>query len=80
MKKEGKCIVGNHISVDSYTSDWISVKLHPAMFYRRIDEIQQSFKSIKGMYAELDMGQYVVIRFSEKSDMTAFYKKHHMYI
>jgi hypothetical protein len=80
MKQEGKCIVGDPISVDSYTAGWNSVKLHPAVFYRRIDEIQKSFKSIKGLYAELDMGQYVVIRFSEKSDVTNFYRLNHEYV
>jgi hypothetical protein len=80
MKQEGKCIVGDPISVDSYTADWISVKLHPTMFYRRLNEIQKGFKSVKGLYAELDMGQYVVLRFSEKDDVTAFYKRHHMYV
>ena len=80
MKQKGKCIVGDPVRVDSYTSDWISVRLHPAMFYRRFDEFQKGFKTIKGLYAEIDMGQFVVIRFSEKNDMTAFHKRHHEYV
>jgi hypothetical protein len=80
MKLKGRCLVGDMVSVDSYTSDWMSVKLHPAVFYRRIEQFQNSFKSVKGMYAELDLGQYVVIRFSEKDDVTTFHRVHHEYV
>ena len=80
MKQRGKCIAGDPIIVDSYTAKWESVRLHPTIFYRRIDEIQKGFKSVKGLYAEIDMGQFVVIRFSEKEDLTAFHRRHHEYI
>jgi len=80
MKQEGKCIVGDPVRLDNYTSDWLSIRLHPTTFYRRFDEFQQGFKNVKGFYAEIDMGQFVVIRFSEKDDITAFHRRHHEYI
>jgi hypothetical protein len=80
MKQQGRCIVGNDISVNSYTSDWISVKLHPTTFYRRYEEFQKGLDTVAGLYAELDMGQYVLLRFSEKADVTAFHKRHHEYL
>jgi len=80
MKQRGKCIIGDPIIVDSYTSDWATVRLHPAIFYRRQDEFQKGFKAMKGLYAEIDMGQFVIIRFSEKDDLTAFHRRHHEYI
>ena len=80
MKQKGKCITGDPIIVDSYTSDWETVRLHPTIFYRRQDEFQKGLKTVKGLYAEIDMGQFVVIRFSEKADMTAFHKRHHDYV
>lgn len=80
MKQLGKCIVGDPVRVDNYTSDWLSVKLHPATFYRRFDEFQEGFKHVNGFYTELDKGQFVVIRFSEKEDVTKFHQMHHKYI
>lgn len=80
MKQIGNCINGDPIILDSYTNKWESVRLHPTTFYRHADEIQKGYKSIKGLYAEIDMGQFVVIRFSEKSDLTAFHRRHHEYI
>ena len=80
MKQEGKCIVGDPVRLDNYTSNWMSIRLHPATFYRRIEEIQKGLKTAKGLYAEIDMGQFVVIRFSEKADLTAFHRRHHEYI
>jgi hypothetical protein len=58
----------------------MSVRLHPTTFYRRIDEFYESLSKAKGLYAEIDMGQFVVIRFSEKDDVTAFHRRHHEYI
>jgi len=80
MKQQGRCIVGDPVTVDSYTADWMSVRLHPTTYYRRFDEFQKGFKRVKGLYAEIDQGQFVVIRFSEKDDMTAFHKLHHEYV
>jgi len=80
MKLQGKCLVGDSVSLDSYTSEWMSVRLHPSVYYRRIDELHKGLDTAKGLYTEIDMGQYVVIRFSEKSDITAFHKRHNEYI
>ena len=80
MKQEGRCITGNLVSVNSYTADWISVRLHPTTFYRRYDQFQEGFDHVRGFYAELDMGQFVLLRFSHKEDVTAFHKRHHEYI
>jgi len=80
MKQQGRCIVGDPISVDNYTTDWLSVRLHPTTFYRRYDEFQRGLNTVKGLYAELDFGQFVILRFSEKDDMTAFHKRHHEYV
>lgn len=80
MKQKGKCIVGDIIRVDRFTSDWLNVKLHPATYYRRIDQFQDGFEKMKGIYTELDLGQYVSIRFSEKDDLTEFHRMHHAYI
>lgn len=80
MKQKGQCVIGDPVRLDNYTTDWMSIRLHPATYYRRQEEFQKGLKSVKGLYAEIDMGQYVVIRFSEKSDMTAFHKRHHEYV
>lgn len=80
MKQQGKCITGNPISVDSFTHDWMSVRMHPTSYYRRQEEILESLNKSKGLYAEIDQGQFVVIRFSEKDDVTAFHRRHHDYI
>jgi hypothetical protein len=80
MRQEGRFIIGDPVRLDNYTSDWASVRLSPATYYRRIDDFKKGLKTIKGLCAEIDMGQFVVIRFSEKNDMTAFHKKHHEYI
>lgn len=80
MKQQGKCIVGDPVRIDSYTAGWPSVRLHPTTFYRRQDEIQEGFNSVKGLYTEIDMGQYIVIKFSEKDDLTAFHRRHHTYL
>ena len=80
MKQQGKCITGNPIQFDSYTSGCMSVRMHPTSYYRRQEEISESLKKSKGLYAEIDQGQFVVIRFSEKDDVTAFHRKHHEYL
>lgn len=80
MKQQGKCIVGDPIQVDNFTAGWMSVRIHPASYYRRQEEILEGLKSSKGLYAELDLGQFIVIRFSEKDDMTAFHRRHHEYV
>jgi len=54
--------------------------MHPTSYYRRQEEISESLKKSKGLYAEIDQGQFVVIRFSEKDDVTAFHRKHHEYL
>lgn len=80
MKQQGKCIVGDPIQVDNFTADWMSVRIHPTSYYRRQEEILEGLKNSKGLYAELDLGQFIVIRFSEKDDMTAFHRRHHEYV
>ncbi len=80
MKQQGRCIVGNQISVDNYTADWLSVRLHPTTYYRRHDQFQEGLDTVRGLYAELDLGQFVVLRFSDKDDMTAFHRRHHEYV
>lgn len=80
MKQKGKEIVGDDIKVDSYTHDWIQVRIHPGIFYRRYDDFINSLKTVKGLYAEIDQGQYVSVRFSDKNDVTEFYRIHHEYL
>ena len=80
MKQKGNCIVGEQRNVDDFTSDWMSIKMHPGTYYRRENEIQKTLDSVKGLYAELDMGQFIVLRFSEKDDVTRFHRDHHFYI
>lgn len=80
MKQNGREIIGDNIKVASYTDHWAQVKVHPIVFYRRYDAFMQGFKQVKGLYAELDLGQFVSIRFSDKTDVTAFHKLHHEYI
>lgn len=80
MKQQGKCIIGDQVSVDNFTSDWLSVKIHPSTFYRRQEQIHNGFQNVRGLYAELDLGQYIVIRFSNKDDMTEFHRLHHEYL
>jgi len=80
VKKVGKCITGDMCRVDSYTQDWFPVKMHPSTYYRRMDEIGETLQKSKGLYTELDLGQFVLLRFSEKDDLTSFYKKHHDHV
>jgi hypothetical protein len=80
MKQQGRCITGNPISVNAYTADWMTIRLHPTTFYRRYDEFQKSLDNVKGLYAELDLGQYVMLKFSDKCDVTEFHRKHHEYV
>jgi hypothetical protein len=80
MKQQGKCIVGDPISVDSYTADWMTIRLHPCVFYSRQEAFHNTLDSIKGLYAELDMGQFILLKFSEKEDVTRFHRNHHEYI
>jgi len=80
MKQNGREITGDIIKVDSYTSEWMQIRLHPAIFYRRYDEFAKGFESVKGLYAELDLGQFVCIRFSDKNDVTNFHRLHHEYL
>lgn len=80
MKQEGKCLVGDPIQLDSYTASWLSVRLHPATFYRRLPQFEEGFKSVRGLYVELDLGDFVDIRFSDKEDLTNFHRMHHEYI
>jgi hypothetical protein len=80
MKQQGKCIVGNPISVDSFTSDWMTIRLHPGVFYRRQEAFHTTLDSIKGLYAEIDMGEFILLKFSDKDDVTKFHRNHHEYI
>ena len=80
MKQQGRCIVGDPTRVEGYTSGWMSVKVHPGTFYRREDAILESLDTIKGYYAQLDMGQFILLRFSDKDDVTKFHRLHHEYL
>lgn len=80
MRQQGKSIVGDSRVLDSYTTDWMSVKMHPTTYYRRLDEIRTTLEKGKGLYVELDLGQYILLRFSEKDDVTSFHREHHAYI
>ena len=80
MKVKGNEIVGNDISVDSYTSKWIHVRVHPLVFFRRYDKFIEGFKQVKGLFAEIDQGEFISIRFSDKSDLTTFHRLHHEYL
>jgi hypothetical protein len=80
MKQRGQCLTGDPIRIDRFTTNWLAVKLHPTTFYRRLEEFQSGFELVKGLYAEIDCGQYVSVRFSEKDDLTAFYRRHHAYL
>lgn len=77
MKQIGKCVTGQFNSVDTYTENWFSIRVHPGTYYRRQDEFEATFKKIKGLYTELDAGEFVIVRFSNKEDLTEFHRKHH---
>jgi len=80
MKQVGKCITGDPIQVNNLTRDWETVRLHPLVFYRRYDDFLDGLKTAKGLHATMDLGQFVLIRFLEKDDLTAFYRRHHEYV
>jgi len=80
MKQIGNSIVGDPIRVDSYTSGWLSIRLHPSVFYRRLEQIREGLQKTKNLYATIDMGEYVYIRFAEKEDLTNFHRMHHEYV
>ena len=80
MKQIGNYISGDAVVLDNFTSSWNTVSLDPCVFYRHLDDFQESFKQTKGPYSHIDMGQYISVRFAEKRDLTDFYKVHRMYI
>lgn len=80
MQQQGRKLVGDINKVDRYTKEWPQVRLHPIVFYRRYDSFIDGLKSTKGMYAALDLGQFISIRFSDKSDVTEFHRLHHAYV
>jgi hypothetical protein len=80
MKKQGNFVTGDPVRLDKFTGSWATVKLHPAVFYRRIDQFHDSLNSVRGLYTEIDTGECVMIRFSEKDDLAAFYKTHNQYV
>ena len=80
MKQHGFEITGDAVKVDSYTNGWAQVKLHPIVFYRRYDDFVESYSKLKGPYAEIEFNDFVVIRFSNKEDVTTFHRIHHEYI
>lgn len=80
MKIKDRCITGDIIPVGQYTNDWFQIRIHPTTFYRRFDQFAEGFKKVKGLYTELDLGEYVSIRFYEKSDLTEFHRIHHEYL
>ncbi len=80
MKQKGHKIVGDDIKVDSYTSKWIHVRVHPFVFYRRYDTFIDGFKHVKGLFAEIDQGAFISIRFTDKGDLTTFHRLHHKYL
>ena len=80
MKIQGNCVTGDPVMLDRYTANWLTVRLHPTTYYRRQDAFFDSFKSIKGLYAEIDRGEFICIRFTDKDDVTNFHKMHHEYI
>jgi len=80
MKQKGNCLTGDPIQLDNYTSSWESVRLAPTTFYRRHEQFKKGFKKVKGFYVEIDMGQFVLVRFSEKEDLTEFHRLHHEYL
>jgi hypothetical protein len=80
MKQKGKCIIGDLVCVDNYTSEWESVRLHPSTYYRRLDEIENSLSELHGLYTQLDLGEFVLIRFSDKEDLSKFCRLNKEYI
>ena len=80
MKQNGNYITGDPIKVENLTRDWETVRVHPLVFYRRYETFLDGLKSSKGLHAMLDLGQFVIFRFSEKDDLTAFYRRHHEYV
>ena len=80
MKVKKNCIMGDPVMLDRYTAKWATVRLHPLTFYRRLDLFRSSLGKVKGLYAEIDSGQFVSIRFSEQDDIKEFYKTHEEYV
>lgn len=80
MRQKGNAIVGDPVRVERYTSDWMKINLHPSVFYRHIDKFERGFSKVKGLYAEIDNGSFVSIRFSDKDDLTEFHRMHHEYL
>jgi len=80
MKINGKCVTGDPVLIDRYTSEWMSVRIHPGIFYRRMDLFQNGLDKARGYYAEIDSGPFIYIRFTEKEDLTEFRRMHHEYL
>jgi len=74
MKQYGTCISGDSIQVNNLTKEWIEILLHPATFYRNYDTLRGRLENIKGYYAEIDLGEDILIRFSEDNDAAEFQK------
>jgi hypothetical protein len=80
MKTSGRCVVGDTVDLDRYTSDWLSLRIHPVTFYRLLDEIRTTLSTVVGLYTEIDDGDFVWIRFSDRNDLIEFRKVYHEYL
>lgn len=80
MKQVGNRIIGDVVRLEDYTAKWDSLRLHPTTFYRKYAQFQQVLSSLPGLYAQIDAGDFVEIKFSNESDLNNFYKMHNEYI
>lgn len=80
MKKIENCIIGESAKLMDYTNGWYTVHVHPTTYYRRMSQFQNSLSSIDGLYAEIDYGSGVYLRFSNQSDAEKFRLDNHAYL
>jgi len=72
LKQVGHKIVGDFVKIDNITKDWSQVAIHPVVYYRKEQRIEEALNAIKGLYAELDTGRDVYIRFQTEEDANTF--------
>jgi len=79
MKQVGSSIIGNLVQVNNFTKEWSEISLHPAIFYRNYDKFITTLEDGNGLYAEIDSGNNIIIRFSDNDDAINFHNDYNDY-
>lgn len=80
MKQSGNQITGDIIQLDGLTKNWAEVVFHPTTFYKREDEICNTFKHFEDLYTTMDVGYSVVVRMNSEKDALKLVTRCHEFL